>query len=198
MDRRAQGPRLLRLRHQLSDRHGSRRDRRCRGDPSHPAGGSWGRADDDRADGDPLRHEARLLAADSAYGSAESLDWLVKQKEIKPFIPVIDKSNRTDGTFARDDFVFDPERDRYTCPAGKELIQYRRTYSTPRSGVSADGPRFYRATKLDCDACGLKSRCCPDRKPARCQGTFTRTPGTRLALSLQRLNTRTLPSSEKG
>jgi hypothetical protein len=83
------------------------------------------------------------------------------QKEIKPFIPVIDKSNRTDGTFARDDFVFDPERDRYTCPAGKELIQYRRTYSTPRSGVSADGLRFYRTTKLDCDACELKSRCCP-------------------------------------
>jgi hypothetical protein len=28
------------------------------------------------------------LAADSAYGSAESLAWLVKQKGIKPLIPV--------------------------------------------------------------------------------------------------------------
>ena len=54
------------------------------------------------------------LAADSAYGSAESLAWLVKQKDITPLIPVFDKSNRTDGTFSRADFAFDPERDRYT------------------------------------------------------------------------------------
>jgi transposase len=34
------------------------------------------------------------LVADSAYGSAESLAWLVDQKAIKPFIPVIDTSSR--------------------------------------------------------------------------------------------------------
>jgi hypothetical protein len=101
------------------------------------------------------------LAADSAYGSAESLAWLVYQKAIKPFIPVIDKSSRTDGTFSRDDFAFDPERDRYTCPADKALVQYGRAYSTPRSGVSADGMRFYRARKLDRDVCELKPHCCP-------------------------------------
>ena len=48
------------------------------------------------------------LTADSAYGSAESLAWLVKQKGITPLIPVFDKSNRTDGTFSRADFAFDP------------------------------------------------------------------------------------------
>ncbi len=53
------------------------------------------------------------LAADSAYGSADSLAWLVKKKQIAPHIPVFDKSNRTDGTFSRVDFKFDPERDRY-------------------------------------------------------------------------------------
>ncbi len=55
------------------------------------------------------------LTADSAYGSAENLAWLVKQKQITPHIPVFDKSNRTDGTFSRADFVFDPARDRCTC-----------------------------------------------------------------------------------
>jgi hypothetical protein len=65
-----------------------------------------------------------FLAADSAYGSAESLAWLVKRKEIAPHISVFDKSNRTDGTLSRADFVFDAERDRYTCPAGKELVQF--------------------------------------------------------------------------
>ena len=52
------------------------------------------------------------LTADSAYGSAESSAWLVKQKGITPLIPVFDKSNRTVGTFSRADFAFDPERGR--------------------------------------------------------------------------------------
>jgi Transposase DDE domain len=102
------------------------------------------------------------LTADSAYGSAESLAWLVKQKGITPLIPVFDKPNRADGTFSRADFPFDPECDRYTCPAGKELVQFRRTYATPRSGVTAEGTRLYRASTLDCDVCELKAQCCPN------------------------------------
>ncbi len=34
-----------------------------------------------------------FLTADSAYGSADSLAWLVKEKDIAPHIPVFDKSN---------------------------------------------------------------------------------------------------------
>lgn len=79
------------------------------------------------------------LVADSAYGSAEYLAWLVKQRGIAPHIPVFDKSNRTDGTFSRSDFVFDPEQDRYTCPEGKQLVQFHRTYATPRSGITKEG-----------------------------------------------------------
>src|SRR5580693_743760 len=40
------------------------------------------------------------LTADSAYGSADSLAWLVKQKTTTPHIPVFDKSNQTDGRFS--------------------------------------------------------------------------------------------------
>src|SRR6516225_4305245 len=61
------------------------------------------------------------LAADTAYGSGANLNWLVKEKKIAPLIPVIDKSKREDGTFSRDDFAFDKERNVYTCPAGKTL-----------------------------------------------------------------------------
>jgi hypothetical protein len=32
----------------------------------------------------------------------------------------------------------------------------------PRSGVTAEGTRLYRASKLDCDVCKLKQRCCPN------------------------------------
>ena len=102
------------------------------------------------------------LVADTAYGSADNLAWLVKQKRITPYIPVFDKSTRTDGTFSRSDFTFDPEADCYTCPAGKKLVQFRRAYATPRTGVAADGTRRYRASKKDCDVCELKARCCPN------------------------------------
>jgi hypothetical protein len=86
------------------------------------------------------------LAADSAYGSAENLAWLVKEKRIAPHIPVIDKANRTDGTFSRSDFVFDPDEDHHTCPGGKRLVQYRRRFMVPRAGVTKDGTRLYHAS----------------------------------------------------
>jgi transposase len=47
------------------------------------------------------------LAADTAYGSAEMLGWLVHGRGIEPHIPVFDKSNREDGIFSRDDFSYD-------------------------------------------------------------------------------------------
>jgi hypothetical protein len=46
------------------------------------------------------------LIADTGYGSAEMLNWLVNDRGIEPHIPVFDKSKRTDDTFSRDDFVY--------------------------------------------------------------------------------------------
>ena len=48
----------------------------------------------------------RRLSADKAYGSAEILAWMVEEKNIAPHVPVWDKSERTDGTFSRSDFIF--------------------------------------------------------------------------------------------
>ena len=53
------------------------------------------------------------LAADSAYGSAEMLAWLVHERGIEPHIPVFDKSERRDGAFERADFTYDHSRDLY-------------------------------------------------------------------------------------
>ena len=55
------------------------------------------------------------LAADTAYGSADTLDWVVNEKKIELHIPVIDKSKREDGTFSREDFRFDEERNIYVA-----------------------------------------------------------------------------------
>jgi hypothetical protein len=61
------------------------------------------------------------LAADTAYGSAANLNWLVNDKQIAPHIPVWDRSKREDGTFSREDFTFDKSRNVYICPAFKTL-----------------------------------------------------------------------------
>jgi transposase len=53
------------------------------------------------------------LVADTAYGSAETLGWLVESEGIEPHIPVIDRSQRTDGTFSREDFVYEPDSKLY-------------------------------------------------------------------------------------
>jgi len=111
------------------------------------------------------------LVGDAGYGSAEMVAWLVDEREIEPHVKLMDKSERTDGTFSRTDFVYDAERDLYECPDGNELRRYHRNFSKPRDGVSKDGKMItYRASRLDCDACALKPRCCPNdvaRKSAR-------------------------------
>jgi transposase len=98
------------------------------------------------------------LAADTAYGSAATLDWIVNAKGIAPHVPVWDRSKREDGTFSREDFTFDKTRDIYICPAGKVL--------TTTGKIVNDDLLLYRASKLDCDACPFKMRCCP-KEPAR-------------------------------
>jgi transposase len=93
------------------------------------------------------------LAADTAYGSAETLNWIVNEKKIAPHIPVIDKSKRDDGSLSREDFAFDKERNVYVCPQGKLLHTTGRTHD----GVTL----LYRARTSDCGRCPLKPRCCP-------------------------------------
>jgi transposase len=101
------------------------------------------------------------LAADTAYGNAENLGWLVEQRSIIPFIPVIDKSERTDGTWSRSDFEWDEVNDQYICPEGHALRQYRRNYSDPNRGQDTSGRKKYRALKATCQACPSKDICCP-------------------------------------
>jgi transposase len=94
------------------------------------------------------------LAADTAYGSGANLNWLVKDKKIAPHIPVIDKSKREDGTFSREDFTFDKERNVYICPAGKTL-------TTTGKLVNDGETLLYLASTGDCRSCLLKAQCCP-------------------------------------
>ena len=103
-------------------------------------------------------YPSRLLG-DSAYGSAEMLGWLADEHGIAPHVTVFDKSARNDGTFSRGEFTYDHQRNIYSCPGGKPL--------TATGTLVNDGATIlYRASKHDCQACALKSRCCPN-SPAR-------------------------------
>ncbi len=94
-----------------------------------------------------------FLAADTAYGAAATLDWVINEKQIEPHIPVVDKSKREDGTFSREAFRFDQERNIYICPAGKIL--------TTTGHIGPDHTIRYLASVIDCRACVLKPKCCP-------------------------------------
>ena len=99
------------------------------------------------------------LAADSGYGSAGMLGWLVYDQGIEPHVTVFDKSARRDGTFERGAFTYDREGDVYFCPAGKML-------TTKGTLVNDGATLLYRASKYDCEVCDLKAKCCPNA-PAR-------------------------------
>jgi transposase len=96
----------------------------------------------------------QFLVADTAYGSASNLEWLVNEQGIAPHVPVIDKSQREDGTFSREDFTYDEVRDIYTCPAGRTM--------TTTGHVSTDHGIRYLASVPECRACPLKAKCCPN------------------------------------
>ena len=104
------------------------------------------------------------LAADTAYGSADMLGWLVEGEGIEPHIPVFDKSERRDGAFPATDFIYDHRADAYACPGGQSLKPYWRDISGRRPEYGADGFKRYFARRQDCGACALKPRCTPNQQ----------------------------------
>ena len=79
------------------------------------------------------------LVADGGYGSAGIVGWLVDQRRIEPRVNLIDKSERTDGTFSRSDFAFDTERDLYVCPGGSDSLRSSEAHPRARS-IAPRGP----------------------------------------------------------
>jgi hypothetical protein len=83
----------------------------------------------------------------------------VDERKIEPHVPVIDKSERQDGTFSRADFTYGPEADTHTCPEGKTLTTSGRI-------VNEGTNRLYLGSTFDCGPCPPKRQCCPNT-PAR-------------------------------
>ena len=104
------------------------------------------------------------LIADTAYGTAPILGWMVEQKGIEPHIPVFDKIERKDGTFERDAFRWDEAADEYRCPADKPLRKQWRMFKKLRTHITQAETIIYRAQQSDCSNCTMKSLCCPNMR----------------------------------
>jgi transposase len=116
-----------------------------------------------------LAIKPRRLVGDTAYGTAPMLAWMVGQKKIAPHVPVWEKTRR-DGTFERDEFHWDEQRNEYRCPAGHAMRSDWRSYANPRTHITKADTIIYRSSQRNCTGCSMKEQCCPNmpfRKIAR-------------------------------
>jgi transposase len=96
-----------------------------------------------------LQQEQLTVTADAGYSNGKQFQ-ACEDASITAYVPLQRSLNPTDQEFfARDDFAYDAEQDRYQCPAGKWLTLKQLN----------KGDRIYQAATSDCAACPLKSRC---------------------------------------
>jgi len=102
-----------------------------------------------------LSIKPKRLMADTAYGTGPMLDWLVREKQIEPYIPVWDKTAGNTEIYSVQDFTWNEKDKSYTCPAGKKLIHGRRNFKKSRSRITKENTMMYRADQNDCNVCLL-------------------------------------------
>jgi transposase len=95
------------------------------------------------------RLRPRRVSGDSAYGTVENVA-AIERMGIRAYV-ALKGAGQGRRFFGKDEFRYDPERDRYTCPAGELLMP--RMCNVARSLIG------YRAKPGTCDACPLKPEC---------------------------------------
>ena len=77
-----------------------------------------------------------------------------KEAGITTFVPKpLTSSGRKTGRFTKQDFIYEPEHDRYRCPAGEYLTQ---RFSTVEKGLTLN---VYSASVFTCRGCPKKAQC---------------------------------------
>jgi hypothetical protein len=89
------------------------------------------------------------VTGDRKFGTDDNLV-AIEGQGIRAYIPQADMDHRT-AFFAAERFSYDPARDVYVCPAGKDL-RFDRPHSTERQ-------LRYRARAAECNHCPLKAHC---------------------------------------
>src|SRR6201993_4578762 len=96
-------------------------------------------------------HEPESVAADTTYGNGEFLQWLA-DRSITPYMRIRDSIHRKRSPFfSPERFTYEPEHDRYICPAGQPLNYGGRSHR--------NHAWTYIGTRKRCGACALKAHC---------------------------------------
>jgi hypothetical protein len=97
--------------------------------------------------------EEPQVLADRGYFSSEEI-LKCEQADITPLVPKPLTSNaKADGRFDKRDFVYNPKRDEYRCPAGKRAIW---RFSSIEKGLKTD--TYWTSA---CPRCPIRSACTP-------------------------------------
>jgi hypothetical protein len=99
----------------------------------------------------------KALAPTKPTDRRRSSPGVVEDKNIAPHVPVWDKSERTDGTFSRSDFIFDAGSNTYACSGGNSVISA--SASAPASAHSRFEPGDRLATLSRDAAAAARSSC---------------------------------------
>ena len=95
------------------------------------------------------------ILADSGYASYANYEWLNEKRRIA-YIPDQDYEHRDtlkSEPYDKSNFIYNSEKDHYTCPQGQELIFDRIAFNRKRKQKL----RIYKGTQ--CSSCSVKSAC---------------------------------------
>src|SRR6202165_5544545 len=99
--------------------------------------------------------EPESVAADTTYGNGEFLHWLA-ERSITPYMRTRDSIHRKNSPFyGPERFTYEPENNRYICPAGQSLNYGGRVYRNRAFNYIGSGKR--------CRACSQKAQCTSGR-----------------------------------
>lgn len=103
-----------------------------------------------------LERDTLTVVADGGYSNGEHLQHC-EDRGITPYVPINRAANNKGNgqLFQADDFRYDRDADRFTCPAGQTLRRVQ--------ALRHKRQIYYRAEASACSACPLKSRCTSGR-----------------------------------
>jgi hypothetical protein len=102
---------------------------------------------------DAIGHHEMTALADRGYFKGEEI-LQCEEAGISALVPKpLASGSKADGRFDKRDFVYDPKRDEYRCPAGERAIW--------RTTTVEKGQTLHRYWPSACPHCPLKSQCTP-------------------------------------
>lgn len=105
---------------------------------------------------DVIRADEITVLADRGYYNAEQV-MECEGTGILPCVPKTDTSGKAQrGLFTKADYIYDIDKDHYTCPAGAQLTKTR-----IRSDHAGDMYKYRNLTA--CHTCALRPRCTPEK-----------------------------------